>query len=229
MNRMGFKNPLISKETGLSLPIALFLVLAITAASSIFSNSSTQNLREIKITESVNDSFYVAEGALQDFTAQLGVYSQLWREKVNLTTIPNSYTQYNPLTYAGTNGIPTCSGNACQRKMYPVGGGLLKNFGPLSGAGSTVNAAATITQQLNPASLPPADITINGRNAWYQVERLDDTTPNSNSIGASLSNYDPHGASSAGIRYRVTAVAQRTLKGKAGFSTVVAVLELPPT
>lgn len=219
----------MTTEAGLSLPMALFMVLAITAASSIFSNSSTQNLREMKITESTNDSFYVAEGALQDFTAQLGVYSQLWREKVNLTTIPASYTQYNPLTFSGTNGIPTCTGNACQRKMYPVGGGLLKNFGPMGGAGNIVNAAAAITNQLNPASLPTADITINGRRAWYQVERLDDTTPNTNSIGASLSNYDPHGASSAGIRYRVTAVAERTLKGKTGFSTVVAVLELPPT
>ncbi len=230
MNRMlNLKTGLIINQGGMSLPIALFLILAISAASSILSNAATQNLKEVKITESTNDSFYIAEGALQDFIGQLGAYSQLWREKVVLAALPLGQVQYSPITYASTNGIPSCSGIACHRKMYPVGGGVLKNFGPLGGAGDIVDTTKSITNQLDQSSLPTADITLNNRNAWFQVERLDETSPGKNSIGASLTNNDIHGSSSSAIRYRVTSIALRTLKNKTGLSTLITVLELPPT
>lgn len=218
----------VKNEQGMSLPVALFLIMVISAASSIFSNVATQNLREVKITESTNDSFYVAEGALQDFMGQISVYSQLWREKVALATKPLDYTQYSPITYVSSNGIPPCSGNVCQRMMYPTGGGLLKNFGPINSAGSIVNETKYITQQLDYSSLPAEDIKLNGRDAWIQVERLDETSPNKSSVGASLSNNDIHGSTGNAVRYRVTSVAIRSFRGKTGFSTVVAVLELPP-
>jgi len=221
-------NKLGSNEKGMALPIALFLVLVIAAATSILSNSATQNLKEIKISESINDSFYISEGALQDFIGQLAVYSQLWREKVSLPSLPSGYTQYSPISYSGTNGIPSCSGIACQRKMYPIGGGLLKNFGPMGGAGDIVNSGATIVNQLNTATPPLGDVTLNGRNAWFQVERLDESTISKNYLGASLTNNDSNGSGSTAVRYRVTATSLRPLKSKNGLSTVIAVLELPP-
>jgi hypothetical protein len=215
-------------ENGLSLPIVLFLVLTIMSASAIFSIVGTQNIREMKITEASTDSFYVAEGAIQDFIAQLGVYSQLWREKVNLVEIPLNYEQFNPLSYASSNGIPNCSGHACQRLMYPIGGGLLKNFGPMGADGDIVNPDATVINQLSTIDPQTPDVVLNNKNAWYQVERLDETSVTANSIGASLSNYEAHSSGYAGVRFRITALAQRPLKGKMGFSSIVAVVELPP-
>jgi len=219
----------LASELGVSLPMALFMILVIAASSAILSTSSTQGLKEVKISEAISDSYYVAEGGFQDFVAQLGVYSQLWREKVTLTVPPANYVQYSPLMYSLTNGIPSCSGIACQRNLFPVGGGLLKNFGPIGGSGDTVNAAVDITQQLNPAALPTSDVTLNGRSAWYQVERLDETYPNGTALGGSLTNYDPHGAGATAVRFRVTATSQRSLKGKTGLATIIAVVELPPT
>jgi hypothetical protein len=216
-------------EAGISLPITLFLVLAIMAASSIFAAVGVQNIREMKLAQSTSDSFYVAEGALQDFIGQLGVYSQLWREKVNLENLPLNYTRFNPLTYTLNNGVPSCQGHACQRQVYPVGGGLLKNFGPLSGDGQIVNVDAPITAQLNQESPQLPDIVLNNRGAWYQVERLDESSLSENSIGAGLTNYEAHNGGYSAVRFRVTAVSNRRLKGKLGLSTVVAVLELPPT
>lgn len=216
-------------ESGISLPVTLFLVLAIMAASSIFAAVGVQNIREMKLAQATSDSFYVAEGALQDFIGQLGVYSQLWREKANLPDPPQNYARFNPLTYASNNGIPSCQGQACQRQIYPVGGGLLKNFGPLTGDGSSVNIEVPITAQLNKLSPQTPDIVLNNRGAWYQVERLDESSLSENSIGASLINYEAHNGGYSAVRFRVTAVSNRRLKGKLGLSTVVAVLELPPT
>lgn len=218
-----------NSELGISLPVTLFLVLAIMAASSIFAAVGVQNIREMKLAQATSDSFYVAEGALQDFVGQLGVYSQLWREKVNLENSPLNYTRFNPLTYSSNNGIPSCQGGACQRQIYPVGGGLLKNFGPLSGAGQIVDVEASITEQLSQETPRDPDLVLNNRSAWYQVERLDESSLSENSIGAGLTNYEPHNGGYSAVRFRVTAISNRRLKGKLGLSTVVAVLELPPT
>ncbi len=219
----------LKEECGMSLPVVLFMVLAIMAASAIFATVGTQNIREIKLTQVSNDSFYVAEGALQDFISQLAVYPQLWRERPILEDSPNDYNQYNPLSYDSTNGIPSCSGESCQRQLYPIGGGLIKNFGPIGSTGDTVNTNQTITQQLNLNSLPPPDVSLNNRGAWYQVERLDETSISNESIGASLSNYEAHNSGFSGMRFRITSTTVRNLKGRSGRSTVVAVVELPPT
>lgn len=229
MNNLArFASRLSQNEAGLSLPLVLFMVLAIMGASAIFATVGTQNIRETKIIQTNHDSFYIAEGALQDFISQLAVYPQLWREKTNLLEVPLDYDQYNPLNYESANGIPSCSGEACQRQLYPVGGGLLKNFGPIGDSGDTANPLAPITQQLNLSSPPTPDLVLNNKSAWYQVERLDETSISNETIGASLSNYEPHSNGYSGVRFRITASTTRTLKGRSGISTVVAVVELPP-
>lgn len=215
-------------ECGIALPIVLVLSLLIATITSIMGNSSSYSLRSVKDSQAMADTNYVAEGALNDMLAQMSVNRSLWRKYPVLLTKPSGYTQYNPLTYTSNNGIPTCSGTACQRHLYPIGGGLLKNFGPIGGDGSEVDASYSITQQLDLVNPPDPDITLNGRNAWVQVERLDQVMPSENSIGATLLNNDPSGLNSYSIRFRVTAVSTRNVRGLVGTSTIVAVVEMPP-
>jgi hypothetical protein len=98
----------------------------------------------------------------------------------------------------------------------------------MEGDGDVVNPEATVINQLNTTDPQASDVVLNNKNAWYQVERLDETSITASSIGASLSNYEAHSSGYAGVRFRITALAQRPLKGKMGFSSIVAVVELPP-
>ncbi|MCB9029421.1 MAG: hypothetical protein H6619_00060 [Deltaproteobacteria bacterium] len=215
-------------ESGITLPIALLLLLIVSAASALISNTSTQNFQEMKATEAIHDGFYVAEGALEDLISQLSAAPEIWRDMAILPGVPNGYTKYSPITYTSTNGIPDCTGIACHREMYPIGGGVLKNFGPKGAEGSEIDVNFSITSQLDPADTPTADITLNNRSAWTQIERLDETKPSSSTLGMSLENNNLQGSSGASIRFRITAVALRQLKNRIGTSTVTAVVEMPP-
>lgn len=214
-------------EDGIALPMALFLVLIISAMSAILSNTARQNFEIVKSAEVASETFYAAEGAVSDLIRQMSVQAQLWNDQVSLATVPSGYTEYYPGTYASTNGIPTCSGIACQRDLFPTGGGLIKNLGPLNSDGSNVDSSYSIKEQLDPDNLPTADLTLAGRSAWVQVERLDQSTPNASAVGGSLSNNLSEGGNATNIRYRITGVSLGSIKGRSGQATLVAVIEMP--
>ncbi len=211
----------------MTLPLALFLLLLLSSISAIYSSTSVNSISQVKIAEVAQENALIAEGAIHDMLSQISVRANLWREKVNLTASPSAYTEFSPLSYSATNGIPSCAGIACQRSLYPTGGGLIKNFGPIGAEGDVVNNSLPITAQLNTGTLPTADITLNNRSAWVQVERLDQAPPGASSIGADLNTTVGGGAYAGAVRYRITAKSLRRFKGRLGESTLVSIVELP--
>lgn len=216
-----------SDQDGLALPTALMLVMVISIGGSIFASTTVQNLRTVTIDEATQDTFQVAEGALHNIIRQISANPQLWREKVALATAPSGYTEFTPLTYSATNGIPPCSGALCLRQMFPTGGGLIKNYGPIGGDGDNVDDTATIVDQLNDASLPDPDVTLNSQSAWAQVEHMDESLPGSTSIGGDLINNPVGGTVATNIRFRITGTTLRTVRERQGRSTVMAMIEVP--
>lgn len=214
-------------QRGMALPLALLAVLLFASAGTLLTRTTVESWQTVKMTEATADTFEIAEGVLHDLLRQMSSQPHLWRDKTALATLPSGYTQYSPSINVASNGIPSCSGIACHRCLYPTGGGLLKNFGPIGGDGDQVNNAVSIVQQLNTAALPAADVTLNGRQAWGQVERLDETTVGASSIGADLTNNPGAGNSSAAIRFRLTGTTLRAVQGQNGRATLVIVAELP--
>lgn len=215
-------------ESGFALPTALLLIVVLTAAGLIFTNVATSNLRIVSLEDASTDTFEVSEGVVHQLISQLSIQPHLWREKTSLSVIPSGYTEYSPSTYTASNGIPTCSGDACLRSLYPTGGGLIKNFGPIGDSGDTVNSGASITNQLDAASLPTADLTLNGLPAWVQVEHMEEIALSAASLGADLANNPDSGNNGSAIRFRLTGTTQKTIKGRNGKSTVVITVEVPP-
>ena len=219
----------IHTERGVAIPTALLLVLFISAISALFSTLATGNLRQINISNAVQDTFNSAEGGSHEVMREMAISPELWRELNVLASLPNSYTEYSPQNFLSTNGIPSCSGIACHRQMYPTGGGLIKNFGPLGGDGDTVDTTALIVEQLDPDSPPTQDLTLNNQSVWMQVERLDEKNPDAGSLGGSLDNNNSGGTSAGVTRFRITATTYRTVRGERGLATLVYVVELPST
>jgi hypothetical protein len=217
-----------SSERGLGMPVALLLSMVMIAIGAIYS-SLTQTSNEIlKSREHSKDLFYVAEGAVHNILSNMAIASHLWLAQTKIDSTPLDYTAYNPISYSSDNGIPTCSGIACQRHLYPQSGGLIKNAGPISSSGADVNSNLKINQQIYQQTPPESDITINDTNAWSQVERLDEGYLGNNSFGADLSN-NPDGSSGANsVRFRITGTAIKDLKGRTGKSTIIVIVEIPP-
>jgi hypothetical protein len=212
---------------GLALPAALIMMLMISSLTLILSRMTVHNLTEISTTDSTELTFLAAEGALNKQIGDMSVLATLWETKPVLASHPASYTEYSPFSYSSTNGIPSCSGIACQRDLYPTGGGLLKNLGPVGGDGEQVDTAFSITEQLNPADLPTADMTLSSVSAWTQVERLDETTPSASNVGGSLNSGLAEGGNAKMVRFRLTSASSKDLKGRRGYTTIVAVVEMP--
>ncbi len=224
---MSFANR--QNDLGLALPAALFLVLFIASMGGLLSSISISTQRTMVQTNYIEDNFHSSEGAVHEIMRQMAANPELWREMDPLADEPDGYDEYSPVTYAAYNGIPPCSGLGCHREMYPTGGGLLKNLGPISADGEEVDVAYSITQQLDVSTPPVADITLNGQSAWSQVERLDEVLISEDSLGGSLSNDGGVGESANSIRFRVTGVSSNSLKGRRGTSTVIYVVEVPGT
>jgi hypothetical protein len=215
-------------EEGMALPAVLMLLVLLAGVTAIISEISVHHQKQIVIEQAVDDTYLAAEGAVNKQIADMSVLSGLWDQKTNLSSSPSGYTSYSPIAFTSTNGIPTCtSGVACHRNMYPVGGGLIKNLGPVNGDGETVDSSYSIIDQLDPSNLPDADLTLNGVKAWTQVERLDETFPGTATVGGSLSNAVAEGGNSKAVRYRITGISTKSVKGRRGYATVIAVAEVP--
>ncbi len=218
-----------SSQSGIALPLALFLLVFIAGVTGMFASVSIGQLATIKTIEASNDTFFASEGTAHDLLRQMGSQPELWRERVVLSPNPAGYTEYAPSSFSSTNGIPTtCSGSGCQRHMYPIGGGVVKNFGPYSTSGRVISTSKTVIAQYDTDPQPTDDITLNGLKGWVQVERLDERNPDTGAIGGSLEN-NGGGINASVVRFRVNAVSERRLKGRTGRTTVVYVVELPST
>jgi len=216
------------KQRGLALPATLFMMLILLSVSSILTMLSQQGLRRISSEQGTLNTTFAAEGSLHKQISDLGVYSNLWDQQAPLTTKPNGYTQYSPASYTATNGVPVCaSGASCHRNYYPAGGGIIKNVGPLTSVGATVDSSFPITDQLNYTTPQTEDVTLASVKGWSQVERLDTSRPGANTVGGSLSSSLAEGGNAKVVRFRLTATSLRKMLNQNGLATVVAVVELP--
>lgn len=216
-----------SRQAAFALPAALVMILLITSAVAILSNLSTHHLAQVSSGNSRDNTYLAAEGAVHKQIAEMSVLSTLWSQRVNLTASPVGYSEYSPIAYISSNGIPPCSGTACHRDMFPTGGGIIKNVGPVNGAGDGVDVAYSITEQLDPEAPPAADSTLSDVGAWTQIERLDETSPNAATVGGSLSNSVAEGGNARAVRYRITGYSFKSLRGRRGYATVTTVVEAP--
>mgnify|MGYP005743188175 FL=1 len=163
------------QQEAFALPAALFLLLVLSAAGVVISTAANNSLQEIVVDNTRQETFLVSEGAANQIFGDMSSAPETWRSMTPLSDLPADYTEYSPQSYSSSNGIPTCSGVACHRDLFPTGGGLLKNFGPTGGDGEVVDTSFPITEQLNPDDLPEADVTLNSMQSWTQVERLDES------------------------------------------------------
>jgi hypothetical protein len=216
-------------QTGGALPLALFLTLVLAMSGAITTKIAQLGLRKIPIAEATTDTFQVAEGAAHQLLSQMSGNPELWRELNPIQDLPAGYTQYSPAALSASNGIPSCSSRGCHRNYFPVGGGLVKNFGPLTAEGGEVDTAYAIADQLDPENPPDPDAILNGRDGWVQVERLEEISISAGSLGGGLENNRSGGSRTGVVRFRLSAVADREVRGRRGRSTLVMVVEMPTT
>jgi hypothetical protein len=203
-------------------------MLTMASVTAIVASYSGFGLRQMKTHEDTASTYFVAEGAAAKMIGEMSLYGPLWDQQATLAEKPSAYEQYSPAAYSSTNGIPSCGGGiSCHRNLYPVGGGLLKNAGPLLGVGSIVDTSYPVTEQIDYAAPPAPDTTLAGMDGWVQVERLDETTPSANTIGGGLSSAVAEGGNAKEVRFRLTGTAFKKLRGRLGASTVVAIVQLP--
>lgn len=214
-------------DKGIALPISLFMLLVIGGVTAILSKTAIKNLEDISINTAAAESYFASEGVMHKMLGDMSSKGTLWKEQPPLGGTPAGYTEFSPLSYSGTNGLPPCSGVACHREMYPIGGGLLKNVGPLLGDGASVDTGYSISEQLNISSPQTEDESFGNLKAWSQVERLDEITPSAASVGGNLSNTVAEGGNANVVRFRITGKSLRSLKGRKGISTVVSIIEMP--
>lgn len=217
-----------SASAGMALPSALLLVMVLAISGAMFSKASIQNLKIVSLQDATSDTFQIAEGAVHDIIRQMSVRPNLWRTKAPIGGVPAGYTAYSPLSFAATNGIPSCTGANCIRSLYPASGGLIKNFGPIGGDGDSVNTSREVYNQLNPSAPPSSDLVLNGLAGWSQVEHMDEVLPTgSASLGADLTTNAGGGYGASNIRFRITGKTFKTVKDRQGEATVVIIVELP--
>jgi len=215
-------------DAGFALPAVLFLMVIMLGVSVILSLGAQEGARRVSSEQGIQNTYLVAEGSLHRQIADMSIYSNLWDQQAPISTKPNSYTQYSPSAFSATNGVPACTtGAACHRNYYPLGGGLLKNFGPLDGAGGAVDAGYSIGDQLDIADPPTFDVSLAGLSGWTQVERLDETRPDAGAVGGSLSSSVAEGGNAKKIRFRLTGSALRKVRNRTGAATLIAVIEMP--
>jgi hypothetical protein len=224
-----YNRKVLFSQHGGALPLSLFMTLTLALIGGITMKVSQFNLRKINIAEATQDTFQIAEGTAHTLLSQMASSPELWRELNPLEVLPLNYTEYSPSSFSATNGIPTCSGQSCHRNYYPTGGGLVKNFGPLSGSGSQVDALYEIADQFDQNNPPIADTVLNSLSGWVQVERLDEINISSSSLGGGLENNRSGGSRTGVVRFRLSAIATRELRDKTGRSTLVMVVQLPAT
>ncbi|MCC6954554.1 MAG: hypothetical protein IT290_10590 [Deltaproteobacteria bacterium] len=230
MNRR-LKNRLTSpllNEIGLALPASMLLLLVIATSTAILSRGAAIQLSTAKTQEITDSMFYVVEGALHDQFRQMMVMPEGWKALATIADRPSVYSSYQPGAYASTNGIPSCTGIGCLRSLYPAGGGLLKNLGPLWTEGQNVDTSSAIDGQFDPHTPPDEyDVNLSSTPAYTQVERLERVLSPADAVGANLSTQGLVLGNSESVRFRVTGYTAKTLKSRMGQTVIVTVIEMP--
>lgn len=223
----------VVNSSGFALPMVLALLVVSGLLGALLTRMAVTSLDETLYSTATLDTSLAAEGALHHLLHVLSQEGETWRTEVPLVSRPKDYKAYYPHQYSEQNGLPKCTQldiegeYGCERNLHPEGGGLLKNYGPVvgaSGPGTTVASSKRITDQLDSAALPEPDVELNGRPAWYQVERLQVALPNTSSSGLSLGADNP----TYGVWFRVTATSIRKVRDSTGQSVATALIELPP-
>lgn len=216
-----------NQDQGFALPNVLLFVMIMMALTGALAATSRSSLRQVRTTADLVGTYLASEAALSMQLSHMSLYGPLWNELPPLSAKPHGYVEFDPANFASSGGIPRCSGSGCHRNMIPMGGGLLKNLGPLEGDGERVETNYLITSQLDPSSPPTPDVILaQGVSGWSQVERLGQRTLSSKSIGGNLSNNIAEGGNAAIFRFRVTGESFKELRGTS-ISTVVSIVEIP--
>jgi len=215
-------------EGGFALPAALFMMVIVFGVTTILGTLSSEGLRRTGAQDGIVQTYFAAEGVLNRTIADMSGYASLWDQQAPLRGSPLGYTEYSLNSYASSNGVPMCTGEAgCHRNFFPSGGGLIKNVGPLDGDGAEVDTAAPITAQINPTSPPDPDLMLQDMPAWIQVERLGETLPSAAVVGGNLSSSLAEGGNAKEVYFRLTGRALREVRGQIGSATVVSVVKMP--
>jgi hypothetical protein len=217
-------------ESGFALPFVLIVLLFCSSISAMVAVFSIGSFQRISNSNALNDALFISQGGIHAMAASMSQDPTYWRDLIVISKNPANYTRYSPLSYAGTNGLPTCTAAGlsitagCERHLVPQGGGLLKNFG--SGASSfSVVTSKSVTEQLNFASPPGEDFQINGEKAWVQVERLRRGLPSSSEPGLTLGVPIP----SASTQFRLTSTTLRGEGEGKSAAVTVALAKIPGT
>jgi hypothetical protein len=215
-------------DGGFALPAALLMMVAVFGVMTVLGTISSEGLRRTAAQDGIVQTYLAAEGALNRMVADMSTYASLWDQQAALSSNPQGYTEYSPNSYGSTNGVPTCTGAAgCHRNFFPIGGGLIKNVGPLNESGSDVNTSLPIAEQIDQSDPPPADLMVADMPAWIQVERLDETLPSASAVGGNLSSSLAEGGNAKEVYFRLTGTARREVRGRVGSATVVSVVRMP--
>ena len=210
-------------QRGLAMPMALLLILFVSAITAIYLILATSAARSIATNSSSNRIFFAAEGILSAAAQEVVSKGILWSSKTPHVTKPLGYKTFDPRDPLNVNGLPVCSGVACTRNFVPVGGGILKNVGPIADNGETVvDPKGRVDEQLSLLS-PSPDVVLAGTKGWYQVEGLGDSPYVMDEVGNSLNN---NAATTPPKMFRITAISRRDLGGVQAERVLVGLLEL---
>lgn len=217
-------------SSGFALPAALFMLLVISGVVSVLTTFSQEGFKQTKVQEGTAITNMIAEGTVNKMMSEMGIYTALWDQQAPLSSKPYGYTEYSPATYSASNGIPSCTGSiSCQRDLYPLGGGLVKNVGPMTSDGLEVDTSYSITEQLNTSAPQTPDITLGGTSGWIQVERLTEELPGASTVGGNLSSAIAEGGNAKKVQFRLSGVATKEVDSRVGRTTIVTVVLLPMT
>lgn len=237
---------------GFALPLALIMTAIVGILLAILASVSQSSMDQVSRREAKEITFRGSEVVLHQILTDMSKNGLAYKFRRTLKSMKNleNYVAFSPFDNTGPerNGLPPISSGepGIERNYYPLGGGILKNFGPEGTGSSLFVSKKRITNQLDQTSLPTSEI-INPTNVghinlkgWSQVERLDEAPPGPSALGSDLDMSNP-GKNSA-VRFRITSRGQlkhrpvngktvfmRDLNGEIGSTTLVTLVEIPPS
>ncbi|MEM9400384.1 MAG: type II secretion system protein [Verrucomicrobiota bacterium] len=239
---------------GFALPLALIMTAIVGILLAILASVSQSSMDQVSRREAKEITFRGSEVVLHQVLTDMSKngLAYKFRKTLPLMSSLEDYTAYSPFDNNDPtddrNGLPLTSSDepGIERNYYPLGGGILKNFGPDDSNFSKYIRNEPITDQINQEFLPPNElnnpINVGHTNlkGWSQVERLDEAPPGPSSLGSDLDMSNP-GRNSA-VRFRITSRGQlkhrpvngktvftRDINGEIGSTTVVILAEIPPS
>lgn len=208
-----------------AMPVALLLLLILGFLGLTYSKAAQVGLVEESYFNARDRTFLAAEGSLALAQSMLASDPLHWSKRLPLFNIPSNYQSYDPLFHLATNGIPPCSGLFCERSLIPITGGLIKNYGPLTGEGSLVDTTQSVIDQLDLNAPPAADIIFGDVTSWFQLERLHEVNSWDSRLHTDLEN-NPQDLTKEFL-YRINAMAISNVRQERTVSELVSIVRVP--